>query len=165
MLAKTDPHPYDGPIHRADGVRPWNMYLWPTESWWPSHHIRVPWDVSSCHFQYIALADGRFSTDGCVYAITKNRDLYGLQCLFSSSEAAIRTSAARMIRHLLAARSWGSPAIDTERLEAVINWSLRAVAKATNQMAPADAHIPRPPTPPPYRVEAGLPLFRKARSA
>lgn len=30
-----DPQPYDGPIARADGERPFNMFLWPRSGeWW-----------------------------------------------------------------------------------------------------------------------------------
>jgi hypothetical protein len=165
---KDDPQPYDGPIERADGVRPWNMYLWPTESWWPGHAPQLRRSISGgrFHFGYVALKDGRFSTEGHVYEIERNADLDGLPCVFATRVQAIRASAARMIRLMRAARCWKGPdRVDDDTLEVVVNWTLKAVAQATDVPPPDVITVRRTPPEPPVGVESGLPLWENARKA
>jgi len=66
-----DPSPYDGPIERVDGVRPYNRYLWATEDWWANRELDDRFS-SRFHFGIIALSDGRFSVEGTVTAIEEN---------------------------------------------------------------------------------------------
>jgi len=86
-ISNNDPSPYDGPIERADGERPFNHYLWPTESWWANRELSRCID-SRWHFGIVALADGRFSTEGSVYSIDEN-DCFGKPCVFATRELSI----------------------------------------------------------------------------
>lgn len=44
-----DPQPYDGPIARADGERPFNMFLWPRQGeWW--HAAKLDHRLYGWHF-------------------------------------------------------------------------------------------------------------------
>lgn len=99
MVPNHDPQPYDGPIERADGERPFNMYLYETETWAPGH--RVPGLNIAYQFRIgiVALADGRWSTSGFVYHIQRGSDDLG-PVVFDSREAAIRASAARFFQAL-----------------------------------------------------------------
>lgn len=159
----SDPHPYNGPIRRADGARPYNMYLWPTESWWPSHDEPEFRTVASIfHFQCIELADGRFATEGSVYSIASNSDYNDRPCVFATREAAIRHSAARMIQHIRWARSWEG--LDMRLSQDVacklINWTLRKVAEVCGSPAPRYVNLPILPAP---RPEDDLPLFAHSK--
>ena len=153
MNGRVDPDPYDGLIRRADGVRPYNHYLWPTESWWASHRIHSRW-----HFGIVALADGRFSTEGCVYSIEKNDD-FGKPCVFSTRTKALRTAAARMIRIARHSKNWDGLShggLKGNMLAEVINWTRNVVALETGKPVPKPVYIQEPL--PVYR-ETGLPLF------
>src|SRR5690349_4692838 len=154
----NDPSPYNGPIERADGTRPFNHYLWPTESWWAgrdlrSHQIHIRWN-----FGIVALADGRFSIEGCVYSIEKN-EYSGKPCVFSTRIEAIRMAAARMIRIARASRNWesyGCGGLKGSSLATVINWARKVVAQETGKPTPEPIQIKEPP---PVRRATGLPLF------
>lgn len=158
-IGGRDPHPYDGPIERADGVRPYNHYLWPTESWWPEdrdlgHCVHSRW-----HFGIVALADGRFSVEGSVFSIERNTDGFGRPCVFGSRTEAIRTAAARMLRMARRSRKWeafGTGKLEGSRLAAVINWARQIVARETGEQDPRLVHVKEPP---PIRHKTGLPLF------
>lgn len=149
MRAVLDLHDYDSPIRAVDGTVPYNGYLWPTESWWPGHTKEFRHRMSGgwFHFEIVALADGRFSIDGTVSHIEGNttvprwrdEDPAGLPVVFETRSAAIRTGAARMIREMRQAQTWGKVGpmdgyrLDRETLEDVINWTLQQVAKACNE--------------------------------
>ena len=160
-----DPSPYTGSIERADGVRPYNMFLWPTESWWVGHQPQFRNVVSGMyHFEYIALKDGRFSTEGAVYHIEENRDSSGLPCVFNTKIEAIRTSAARLISQMrYSSRSTSYcvsfDRLDRETLQAAINWIRKTVAEACAAAAPREITLPIPPPPPKSRDTQGLELF------
>ncbi len=144
---------------RADGVKPFNGYLWPTESWWLGHERRG-FD-SRWHFGYVALNDRRFSVEGSVYAIRGNQDGEGRPCVFATREKAIRVSAARMIAVMRASRHWGANAetygaMSGRKLAEGINWALAIVARETADGAFLAVTIPDPK---PERGPTGLPLF------
>jgi hypothetical protein len=163
---RDDPHPYEGPIEKADGTRPWNMFLWPTESWHPGHERQFQSVAGSFSFGYVALKDGQFSTEGSVYGIEKNCGSDGRPCIFTTRAQAIRTSAARMILDLRAAmKRHEAFSPDCETLEKVVNWTLKKVAEVTSAPAPKAIHIRTPKAEPPPGCEAGLPLFESAKRA
>jgi len=152
-----DPSPYDGPIERADGVRPYNHYLWHTETWDAREdlddYISRKW-----HFGIIALADGRFATQGDVQSIEKN-DYGGWKVVFATRNQAIRTAAARMIRRARISRGWTGMwdgGLQGKKLEAVINWALGVVARETG--GPAARPVRVKEVPPPV-VKSKFPLF------
>ena len=151
----SDPSPYDGPIERADGVRPYNHYLWPTESWWANREVHR--NIGSRHMIAIfALADGRFSVDGCVYNIEKN-EYCGQPIVFATRMEAIRVTAARAIRRARWSRKWnGNDHLEGQRLADVINWARNTVARETGKLEPKPIQVKVPP--PPFRP-TGLPLF------
>ena len=155
-MGGTDPFPYDGPIERIDGVQPYNHYLWPTESWWANREIYQT--IGSRHMiGIVALADGRFSVEGSVYAIEKN-DYCGKPVVFATRTEAIRIAAARAIRTARWSRKWTNSfdRLEGKRLADVINWIINTVARETGKPEPKPVRIKEPP--PPYRP-TGLPLF------
>jgi hypothetical protein len=148
-----DPAPYDGPIERLDGRRPYNRYLWPMEgdSWWvrESEHLVVQRMAWPNHIAIVALADGQYSTDGSVHAIEENRDCYGGPCIYPTRQAAIRKGVAKFIRHCRHARYWPTNRITHEQCQLAVNWALAIVARPPITM----------PTPKPQPRKTGLPLF------
>lgn len=155
-IINNDPSPYAGPIERADGVRPWNHYLWPTERWSAceelSDRINGRWA-----FSIVALADGRFSIEGCVRNIEKN-NYANKPCVFPTRNEAIRIAASRMIRAARWSRNWGYAygSLQGHRLAEVINWARKVVAHETGKPEPKSVQIKEPL--PEYR-KTGLPLF------
>lgn len=150
---KHDPQPYDGPIERADGRRPFNNYLWPMEGdqWWAYDTFGHRGVSGRFHFEVIALADGRWSTYGSVYSIEIGTDCYDRPGVFDTREKAIRIAAARFIRLCRWARRWNGPDhLTNERAEQLINWALE-IAKR-----PPTAALRPIPAP---RRKVGLPLF------
>ena len=144
-------HP-SGEITRADGVKPYNQYLLPTECW----NMPRPYYCgdSRSWIDIVALADGRFSTDGSVYGIQKNEDCYGRPCVYATRTQAIRVAAARAIRFMRAARHWSVMyAAGFERpeyLEYAINWALTTTYREiASPRPPRPVHIPAPPPPAP----------------
>ena len=92
-----DPWPYDGPIERADGRRPFNRYLWPTE-YWSANQTRACRRLDGdWRIEIIALKGGQWATDGCVWEIERN-DKHGWRVLYDTRKACLRTAAARLIR-------------------------------------------------------------------
>lgn len=157
-----DPWPYDGPISRADGVRPYNHYLWPmpADSWWANRSLDHTLDPR-WHFSVVALADGTFSTTGSVCSIEANADgcYRDRPCVFPTRIEAMRASAARMIRIARGSRNWPHPGYGRLRgndLARVINWALSVVAEESGRPAPREVNVK---TPPPPRRATGLPLF------
>lgn len=159
-----DPRPYDGPIERADGSRPYNGYLWPTESWWANRELdfRIH---SRWNFGIIALADGRFSINGHVDRIELNNETYEWEkrapkpCVFNTRAEAIRYAAARLIRNARQSRQWEgwmNGQLQGAELARVINWIRAIVARETGQPEPAPIAVKEPPKP---RPKTGLPLF------
>jgi len=156
-------------ILRADGVKPFNGYLWPTEDWQPSHDKRFCnlRGVHRFHFSIVALADGRFSIEGMTCCIEQNTDNpyppkgeapSGRPVVFESRTAAIRTAAARMIRDILASRFWEykGETMDRAVMALVINWTLQQVALACNAQKPKKIRL-LPELEPP--AAAGLELW------
>lgn len=161
-----DPREYDGPIQSANGTRPYNYYLWPTESWWVTHQQQFRNVYGQYRFGFVALHDGRFTTDGSVFAIKSGLDCYDRPCVFATREAAIRHSAARMIGHMRSAMrsERPEPGNNVETVQDMINWTRRAVAEACKAPAPRPVTLPIPPPPPAPRPEAGLPLFESTHN-
>ncbi len=152
-----DPQPYDGPIARADGLRPFNRYLLHTEFYCAGHeaihrHIHTRW-----FFGIVALLDGRFSIEGSVWAIEKN-DYCGKPVVFATRAEAIRTGAARMIRRARRSGNWDYQfgGLKGKYLAEVINWALAVVARETSKPEPKPVQVKEPP--PEYR-KTGLPLL------
>lgn len=135
----TDPQPYDGPIRSADGAKPYNMHLWPSEGWWASHDPEMRAFPALIRITVVELNDGRWSTCGFVRSIERDRTHCGRQCCFPSRDLAIRAVAARLIRHARLNASTGY----TTRVEAlkVIHWSLGVVEKQTGRPTTARAGI------------------------
>lgn len=154
----SDPHPYHGPIERIDGERPYNNYLWPTESWWATKDLGRQFD-SRWHFGIVSLADGRFSVAGSVYCIERNDD-DGKPCVYATRAEAIRTAAARMIKVARYSKNWMSyytcGGLKGRMLAEVINWARNIVAKETGRPQPKQVVVPD--YSPPYR-KTGLPLL------
>lgn len=157
-----DPNPYDGPIERADGTRPYNRFLWNSEWWWANrelgYHISSRWEFGIVH-----LWDGTFSTNGFVSCIERNNETYPWEtrparpCVFPTRTEAIRTAAARRIREARNARKWtGHDSLQGERLALVVNWIRAVVARETGKPEPAAITVYEPPKP---RPKTGLPLF------
>lgn len=132
----------------ADGTRPSNGYLWPTEDW----KMEGPWQYghdSRTWIGVVALSDGRFSIDGHDYAIQKNLTCYGQPCVYATRAQAIRVSAARAIRHMRHARNWNGiyelGFADPERLEYALNWALATAYRETAApRPPRPVRLPRP---------------------
>lgn len=146
-----DPNPYDGPIERLDGHRPYNHYLWPMEgdSWWVSEVAGLRGMAHPNHVAIVALADGRWSTSGSIYAIEENCDCYGSPCVYQTREETLRVAVARFIRTCRNARNWGTLGISHDTCQIAVNWALDIVGRP---------HVALP-TPPPVRRLTGMPLF------
>lgn len=166
-MMPSDPRPYDGPIERADGQRPFNHYLWPTECWLAQNEPlfrRVPYDF---RIAIIELANGSFSISGNVSEIEHGRywaglnDYTGRRCVFDNRASAIRSSGYELItlaRRCIRDDRWASPrGRDCRHLMPdVINWARRIVALETGKLAqrPRAIKLPTPPVQP-----TGLALF------
>lgn len=142
-------------ICRADGVRPCNYYLWPTELWVASRDPALghsyPFEF---HIGIVALEGGLFSTEGDTFSIRAGKGYWGRPCVFPTRREAIRAEAARMIRLARAWRKWGK--LHGERLARVINWARNVVARECGVSAPAPVHVRETPRP---AERTGLPLF------
>ncbi len=155
----NDPHPYDGPIERADGTRPYNQYLWPTESWWANRDMGYRFS-SRFHFGIVALADGRFSTSGFVWNIEKN-ECAGRPCVFADRTSAIRSAAAQLIRLARALSRDKDRGTYQEKLQGsdlarLINWVLDTVTRETGGNRSSVVTVKEPP---PKKVSTGYPLL------
>jgi hypothetical protein len=160
-----DPWPYDGPIADVDGKRPFNHYLWPTESWWAYDELGHRGFSARFHFGIIALNDGRFATEGFVWQIEANSDSAhngrpGKPVVFETREKAIRIAVARFIRLCRWATKWhGTPDYLTlDKSRRAINWALGIAKRPAIEFAPIVPPAPKP-------VPTGMPLFDHAVSA
>lgn len=159
-----DPFPYDGPIARADGVRPFNHYLWPTESWWAYDEFGHRGFSGLFHFGIIALNDGRFATNGFIWQIeANNNDALGVRgrpVVFETREKAIRIAVARFIRLCRWATSWegSSDRLTPENSRKAINWALGIAKRPARDFAPIVPPAPKP-------IPTGMPLFDHGVSA
>lgn len=149
-----DPSPYDGPIERADGRRPYNRYLWPMDGdYWfvaSAKSVLVQRMAHPNRIAIVALADGRWTTDGSIHAVEEKLDCYGYPCVFDTREAALRAAVAHFIRTCRAARLWRTGPLKPHVCAEAINWALDIVRRP---------HVPVPAPPPPAARKTGLPLF------
>lgn len=162
----NDPWPYDGPIERADGRRPYNRYLWPLgdDDWWAYDTFGHRGVSERFHFCVIALAPTgehgpRWSTSGFVWEIERNAvaDVDARPVVFDTREKAVRIAAARFIRMCRHARRWNGPNhLTEERCAQLIGWALEIAGR------PGEVAL-RPL--PPVRKPTGLPLFDVGVSA
>lgn len=160
-MTARDPFPYDGPIARADGARPFNRYLWPSEQWvFYREHPRSHVDFEM-RIEIVALADGRFATCGFVHSIEREVDLNGRRCVFTCRRAAVRASAARTIRlcRLMVRNDWKRPGITAQTMPEIISWARTVAARETGGAAPRPISVYVPPPQPAPRARTGLPLF------
>lgn len=99
---RGDPWPYQGNLRRVDGVAPYNHYLWPLDRdwYWANKTFGHHRCSSRWHFSAVALSDGRWLSDGFV------RDDEADMTFFPTRQAALRHSAADMLRTIRHARSW-----------------------------------------------------------
>lgn len=157
----SDPAPYDGHIARADGRRPFNRYLWPTESWWAYDALGYVAVSGRFHFGIIALNDGRWSISGSISEIEANSDnphgmwqRSGKPVVFETRKKAIRISVARFIRLCRWARRWEGTRdrLTEENCRKAINWSLEIANRKPIDFRPV-------PTPPQRPALTGLPIF------
>lgn len=149
-----DPFPYEGEITRADGVRPFNHYLWPLsgDQWWAYHDTSIGFRATGrFHIEVIALADGRWSSSGSVADIERGSDMRGAPVVFDARDKAIRSAVARFIRLCRWARRWErTPDYLTEQMASkLINWALSIAGAPPAALRP----IARP------RVKTGMALF------
>ena len=139
-----DLNDYDSPFVSITGSVPYNGYLWPTESWWPSHDPEIGGrgrNFFRFHFGIVALKDGRFATDGHDYLLSANSTVPaweqsrlgpGNPVIYTDRITAIRTAAARMIREARWSLSWGSNGLSDYELEILVNWTLKKVSEASS---------------------------------
>lgn len=150
-----DPWKYDGPLRRADGRRAYNHYFWPlAEDRWclsdQDNPLPLQRMAHPSHIAIVALADGRWSTEGTTYGVEANEDCYGRPCVFPTREKALRHAVARFIRQCRAARYWDGPTgITHAQCQLAINWALAIIARPPVTL----------PLPAPKPVKTGLPLF------
>jgi hypothetical protein len=147
---------HDSPFANIHGTKPYNGYLWPTESWWASRDLQRCID-SRWNFGIVALLDGRFATEGLIWCLRDNNDC-GKPVLFTDRVSCIRASAARMIRDARQSKCWNGPnyGLSGSRLAMVINWARNVVARESGKTEPKPVTIPDPK---PAAIEDGLPLF------
>lgn len=121
-----DPQPYDGPLRDITGMKPYNRYLWPTESWQANYE--PGWDKLPSVFEMsiVHLADGRFSTSGSV------SDIENGTCVFSSRYEAVTSEMARMIRMVTSDASSLTP----NQKGFIINWSQRIEDEVKEEQFP-----------------------------
>jgi hypothetical protein len=147
------PRPYTGPIRRIDGTIPSdpNHYLWPLDAdWYWAHrsfgHHRCS---SRWHFSAVALADGRWLADGFVREDEKDMRF------FPTREAALRHSAAEMLRTIRSARSWpkgyASDHVSPEMYVNLVRWTFEKLGLPSLSLTVKPESEPQP--------WADLPLF------
>jgi len=150
----VDPWPYEGPLRRVDGIAPFNHFLWPLDQDWfwanqdldPQRRYSSRWN-----FYVVALADGRWLSDGTV-----REDESGMR-IFATREAALRHAAACLLRMIRAARHWPSHLVDhvsPEDYVALVGW----IFNRLNQ-PPPPVYILPPPPPPARNVPQQMELF------
>lgn len=163
------PHRYTGPIEAADGKRPFNGYLWPTEWWWAHHEPgNQNWDTR-WNFGIVHLWNGQFAVCGQIWKIEKNDRRYHWTKVdgqlrhannFATRRQAIRTAAADLLHTLRSARTWKT----TDRITRdpvhwadVVNWVLTTAHREADRREPRLC-VHRDPLPP-RLVPTGMPLF------
>jgi hypothetical protein len=156
----NEPFPYKGAIRDADGRKPFNHYLWPTECWVFSQEVGGPHTDYVFRIEITSLADGRVATNGHVYGIEANRDCYGQPCVYATRAEAIRVSAARMIKLVRRAvrHRWGYTG--QNRAPQIIEWARHVVARETGAEAKQIAPFRMPEQPKPKPNFDGLPLLQ-----
>lgn len=141
---KHDLYERDSKWVRVDGAVPFNGCLWDTESWWPSHDREMGGGFHRFHFGIVALADGRYATEGVTWALDANSTIPswrqqvegpGEPVIFEDRIKAIRCAAARMLRTARWSRTWGYEGLKPEQIERLFNWTLKAVSEATDKKA------------------------------
>lgn len=155
-MKKREPYTnaYTGPIRRIDGVIPSdpNHYLWARteDQFWAREDLGD--QFCRWHFEAIGLADGRWLSDGFVRDEDRMR-------FFPTREAALRNSAAEMLRTVRGARRWERSiyaSIDCVRpaqYVALVAWTFEKL----NLQSPVRTVQPEPPAQP-WR---DLPLFEQ----
>lgn len=146
----SDPFPYDGPLRRSDGVAPYNHYLWPLDRDWHWANRELDRNLSSrWNFSAVALADGRWLADGLIFNEAEMR-------FFPTREAALRHSAAKLIRTIRNARQWtGGDRVSGGAYAALVAWIMHILGRP-----PLDIAVkPQAPRPAPW---VDLPLFANA---
>jgi hypothetical protein len=167
------PRKYTGPIERADGVRPFNSYLWPTESWCAWHEPgRGGWQVG--RFGIVALWDGSFAVNGFLWQIEKNnrrsvlvetKDQLHRPNNFPTRHQAIRAAAADCLRLLRVTRRSkhcnDRVSRDPQHFVDVCNWVRLTVHRETGHPCRPPRLATYAPTTPPTTPDlaADLPLF------
>ena len=122
-----DPAPYDGPIRRIDGERPFNRYLWPLPGDCHTHRI------SRFRIGIVALADGTWLADGHIWSQQ-----------YPTREAAIRVAVARVVSTVRNARRWsGQYRVSEADAKCVIKWAYSILRIPPPQLR----EIPRPAAP------------------
>lgn len=168
LFADDCPVRYTGPIERADGRRPYNGYLWPTESWWAYHEAgKRVWD-SRIRICIVHLWDGCWAVDGFVWQIQKDSRRFTWEATpeqlprrncFATRREAIRTAAADTLRMLRSARRWDGHMLSRDPVHwaEAVNWVI-ATAHREADRSPPTLQLHRDPPPPPVRL-TGMPLF------
>lgn len=162
------PQRYTGPIQRADGTRPFNGYLWPTESWWAYHEPGKRWWDSRIRICIVHLWDGRWAVNGFLWAIQTNSRRYSWTVApgqlprrncFATRREAVRTAAADLLRMLRSARRWKDHQLgrDPVHWAEAVNWALATAHREADRAEPP-LRLHREPLPPPVRP-SGMPLF------
>lgn len=147
----SDPFPYSGLLRRIDGVAPYNHYLWPLEAdrYVARHDLDYCMD-SRWRFDCVALEDGRWLADGFV-----RKDEAEMR-FFATREAALRASAAEMLRTARNARSWGGQyRLSNEDFVAIVKW-VRRILNLPERAVPTYKEPERP------AHWEDLPLFARA---
>ena len=184
MTAPTKPDPclYHGEIRAADGRKPYNGYLWPSECWTAEHGLSVPgarpiyidYRLRIEVFAVIIRPDEPvvYSTCGHLSSIQTGFE-FGYKdrarTVFATRSEAIRANAARMIRMcrraVCEARGDKFSAyrmVGIHRAPEIITWARQLVARETGaaEPKPISLYVPPPPAPPPpVRKPTGLPLL------
>ena len=164
-----DPFPYTGPIRSFDGKAPIRHHMFGRgqEQWVARYELDgLKWVEFDARIEiwHVILRPGQepvWSTTMATYEMEAGKDCYGKRCIFPTRTAAIRASAARVIRLVRVAhrKKWGW-IMAGEAAPRVIAWALEVVARETGQAQPTVRFIPTPPrTPQPVRKPTGLPLL------
>lgn len=178
---KPDPCVYHGEIRSADGRKPYNGYLRPSECWTAEHGLSVP-DARPIYIDYdfrieifaVILRPGQpviYSTSGHTMDMERGREYTisgagGRKTTFATRSDAIRASACRMIRrirrHAREVRKDKLSAYNRtgiHRAPEIITWARQLVARETGADEPKPITLYVPPPPPPVRQLTGLPLL------
>lgn len=159
---------YTGPIEAADGTRPSRdtWFLWPTEIWLPEGPLEM-WR-SRYRIAIIALADGRWATDGHVYAIESGIDCYRQRCVYPTRSEALRASAARAIRiaryAYWKAGKWDLYMMTPRMYAMLVGWAREVVAREIGRPGAVRGPFVRREETPAEKAVRGLPLFEAVKT-